>query len=78
MSIIDYLHPKSNCGKDGLSTKVLKLIKNETSELVTLIINQLIATGIFSDKLKIAKLIPLLKKEMKPFLIIIVQYLFYN
>ena len=27
MSIIDHLHPKSNCGKYGLSAKVLKLIK---------------------------------------------------
>ena len=58
MSISDNLHPKSSCVKDGLTTKVLKLIKTEISEAVTLI-NQSIATGIFSDKLKIAKVIPL-------------------
>ena len=61
-SMIDNLHPKSSCGKDGLSTKVLMLIKTEISEVVMLIIYQSIATGIFSDKLKKIKVIPLFKK----------------
>ena len=47
MNIIDHLHPKSSCGKDGLSTKVLKLIKTEINEAVTLIINHSIPTDIF-------------------------------
>ena len=49
MNIIDHLHPTSSCGKDGLSTKVLKLIKTEINEAVTLIINHSIPTGIFDD-----------------------------
>ena len=44
-----------------MSNNVLKLIKNEMCESVTLIINQSLTTGIFSNKLKIAKVIPLFK-----------------
>ncbi len=44
---------KTNCGFDGISSKTIKTIKT------TLIINQMLTTGIFSDKLKIAKVIPL-------------------
>ena len=47
----------------SLADKVLKLIKNEICESVTLIINQSLTTGIFPNKLKIAKVIPLLKKR---------------
>ena len=49
-------------GKDGMSNNLLKLIKNEICESVTLIINQSLTTGIFPNKLKIAKVIPLFKK----------------
>ena len=45
-----------------MSNNLLKLIKNEICESVTLIINQPLTTGIFPNKLKIAKVIPLFKK----------------
>ena len=53
INILDSLKPKSSCGNDGISTKLLKAIKQEICKL---------ATGIFPDPLKIAKVIPLYKK----------------
>ena len=49
----------------------MKLLKNLIPALVgplTVIINQSLATGIFPDKLKIAKVIPLYKKDDHTFL----------
>ena len=63
IEIIDKLKPKSSCGIDRLSNKLLKLIKIEISESLTLIINQSINTGIFPNKLKIAKVLQLFKKN---------------
>ena len=45
-----------------MSNNLFKLIKNEICESVTLIINQSLTTGIFPNKLKIAKVMPLFKK----------------
>ena len=50
---------------DGISSEVLKLISNEISSSITLIINQTLTTGIFPDKLKIAKVVPIFKKDSK-------------
>ena len=61
--IIDSLKPKSSCGFDGLSTKLLKLIKSDICKPINLILNQSINTGIFPDYLKIAKVIPIHKKD---------------
>ena len=41
---------------------MLKMIKNEISQPITLIINQSILSGTFPDKLKLAKVIPIHKK----------------
>jgi hypothetical protein len=60
--IIDNLKPKSSTGIDGLSNKLLKQIKFEISDILTVIINQSLTTGIFPEKLKLAKVIPLFKK----------------
>ena len=62
INIIDNLNSKYSFGKDGMSNNLLKLIKNEICESVTIIINQSLTTGIFPNKLKIAKVIPLFKK----------------
>ena len=59
--IIRSLKTKSSCGDDGLSVKLLKSIETEICNSVTLTINQTIITGIFPDRLKIAKVIPILK-----------------
>lgn len=61
-NILDSLKPKPSCGNDGISTKLLKVIKQEICKPLTIIINQSLATGIFPDPLKIAKVIPLYKK----------------
>jgi len=63
ISIIDKLAPKTSCGFDGVSSKMVKTIKVALIQPITLIINQMLHTGIFPDKLKIAKIIPLHKKD---------------
>ena len=50
-------------GYDGISTEHLKLIN--ISKCLTLIINQSLSSGIFPDKLKIAKVTPIFKKGDK-------------
>ena len=62
IKIIDGLKAKNSEGVDGLSVKLLKAIKYETSKAITPIINQSLHTGIFPDKLKLAKVIPVFKK----------------
>ena len=62
LNIIDKLKPKKSLSHDGLSTKLLKFIKHATSNVITLIVNQSLNTGIFPDKLKCAKVIPIYKK----------------
>ena len=59
---IDYIENKSSSGHDGISNILLKYVKLEISKPLTLIINQMITTGIFPDSLKIAKSIPIYKK----------------
>ena len=54
-----------SCGHDNISSTVLKYISNEISECITLIVNQSIMTGIYPDKLKVAKVVPIFKKEDK-------------
>ena len=59
---IDNLENTSSSGHDGISNKLLKLLKIELSKSLTLIINQMITTGIFLDSFKISKITPLFKK----------------
>ncbi len=61
--IIDKLAPKSSSGFDGISTKLLKTVKDPILNPITVIINQMLSTGIFPDKLKIAKVTPIFKKD---------------
>ena len=62
LNIINNLTPKTSSGIDNLSIKHIKVIKNELVKPLTLITNQVLCTGIFPDKLKIAKVIPIFKK----------------
>ena len=48
---------------DNISTNLLKEIEHVISRPLSIIINQSLCTGIFPDKLKIAKAIPLYKKD---------------
>ena len=61
--IIDKLPTKTSRGFDGLSTKLLKEIKETILSPLTTIINQTIRTGIFPQKLKIARIVPVHKKD---------------
>ena len=61
--IIDSIKANSSCGVDGLSVKLLNLIKDEISTSLTLVINQSLLSGIFPDQLKIAKVIPIMRRN---------------
>ena len=61
-SILKEFKSKTSTGHDDLSMKLLKGIISSISKPLTLIINQSFATGIFPDRLKIAKVLPLFKK----------------
>ena len=61
--IISNLKPKSSTGYDNISSKLLKYIGDIVSVPLSVIVNQSLCTGIFPDKLKIAKVIPLYKKQ---------------
>ena len=54
---------KNSCGVDGISSKLIKIIEPAIIKPLTLLINQVLNTGIFPDELKIAKVIPLFKKD---------------
>ena len=61
--IINNLNSKTSCGHDGLSSVLLKLIQNYISESLTILISQSLDTAICPDKLKLAKVIPIFKKD---------------
>ena len=61
--IIKNLKCKSSFGHDNISTKILLKLLPILCQPVTLIINQSLRTGKFPDRLKIAKVIPVYKKE---------------
>ena len=61
--IIKRLNAKHSSGHDNVSTILLKEISPIISSPLNLILNQSLTTGIFPDKLKIAKIIPLFKKD---------------
>jgi hypothetical protein len=60
---INDLKPKSSCGSDNLSNKLVKLMKDIIVKPLTIIINQSLHNGIFPQKMKIAKVLPLHKKN---------------
>ena len=60
--VIQNLASKNSSGHDGISVRFLKKILEIITPPLTHIINQSLCTGIFPDRLKIAKVIPLFKK----------------
>ena len=64
-NIIKNLSSKDSSGPDGLSTKLVKTISSKILYPLTVCINQSLFTGIFPDKLKMAKVVPLFKKGSK-------------
>ena len=61
--IVNDLKPKTSTGVDSVSNKLLKFVKNVISEPLSIIINQMLKSGIFPDSLKISKIVPLYKKD---------------
>ena len=61
--IIHTIAAKNSCGIDAISTKLIKMIGDDIAGPLTLIINQSLSTGVFPDKLKIAKVIPLYNRR---------------
>ena len=60
--IIEKFMPKTSSGHDGLSMKLIKRLKYVLSTPLSLLINQSLCTGIFPEKLKVAKIRPIFKK----------------
>ena len=60
--VLQELAPKSSCGHDDISSRLLKEIAPYITNTLTLIINQSLSSGIFPNRLKIAKVVPLYKK----------------
>ena len=56
------LKSKSSSGFDGISSKLLKLIKPLLIPVILKIFNQSIKTKVFPDKMKVAKVVPVFKK----------------
>ncbi len=59
---INNLQAKSSSGCDGISSKLLKVIEPVIIKPLTLLINQVLNSGISPDTFKIAKVIPIYKK----------------
>ena len=66
IQIINNIKTSQSIGHDGVSSELLKLINNNFSACITLIINQSIKSGIFPDTLKISKATPIYKKKYRP------------
>ena len=63
LQIIKNLKNKSSCGYDNINSIFLKKLQNCFIYPLTILVNQSLATGIFPEKLKVAKIIPLYKKS---------------
>ncbi len=63
IKIINDVKPTSCCGFDGLSMKLLKITKEVFIDPLLIIINPTLNTGIVPDKVKIAKVTPVYKKD---------------
>ena len=60
--IIKRFDPKHTIGHNGISMKIVKLLEQNFTDALTLIINQSLNSGVFLDSLKIAKILPIYKK----------------
>ena len=64
--LIDNLPAKKSAGPDGLSSIIIKKIRNELAPILTIAINQSLSSGIFPSNLKVAKVIPIFKNKGEP------------
>ena len=63
LEIINSLKNKKSCGSDNIDSYIVKLAKHELLPAITHIINLSITTNCFPQQWKLAKVVPLLKKE---------------
>lgn len=61
--IIKDMQAKTSVGFDGISSKLLKYIAPAIIAPLTMIINQSLILGIFPERLKLAKVVPIYKKN---------------
>ena len=57
------LKNSKSCGMDNIDTYVLKLMADDVLPAITHIVNLSIQQGVFPSMYKLAKVIPLLKKD---------------
>ena len=60
---IERMKSKPSSGFDNISNKLLKSMKIAIAPYLTIIMNQIFTTNIFPKKLKIAKVVPIFKKD---------------
>lgn len=65
LRVIDKLKNKTSHAHDGISCKLLKSIKYEICQPLSLLINKSLLEGIVPDELKVAKVIPIYKAKGK-------------
>ena len=63
--VIHELIPKQSSGHDEITSALIKQLEPIISKPLSIIINQSFNTGIFPDKLKLAKIVPIFKKNDK-------------
>ena len=61
--LIEHLKNKTSTGIDGISNKLIKTAVNELVSPLTIVINQMLNTGVFPNQLKISKVIPKYKSK---------------
>ena len=64
-NIIKNLDPNKASGEDNISVKILKQVNNFISPVLSELINQAFYDGIYPSSLKLAKVIPIFKSELK-------------
>lgn len=62
IKIIKSLKNKKSAGVDGISNFVIKQCVNELASHITYLCNEVINAGVFPDRLKVARVIPIFKK----------------
>ena len=65
--VIMRIQPKNSAGHDDISNRIIKYICPIIAAPLSVIINQSFTTGIFPQKLKVAKVIPIYKKDEETF-----------
>ena len=63
LNVINGLKSKASSGIDRMSCKILKNVKDELAKPLAKIFNDCVESGVFPDRLKIAKIVPIHKKN---------------